>query len=126
MSPQGPVDPFSRRHTLTAFVRLAAIDTLLKQHTVGKRHQFAIIGQQRRLDRANFLDLPFDLSNPHLLAHLKEFANVNASQNLPGKFAAAQAHRKRNGQTNYHYASKHNSERRTVVFDQNDCVAGKR
>lgn len=33
---------------------------------------------------------------------------------------------KRNGQTTYHYASKHNSERRTVVFDQNDCVAGKR
>lgn len=33
---------------------------------------------------------------------------------------------KRNSQTTYHYASKHNSERRTVVFDQNDCVAGKR
>ncbi|MDD1509904.1 outer membrane protein assembly factor BamE domain-containing protein [Pseudomonas sp. CNPSo 3701] len=33
---------------------------------------------------------------------------------------------KRNGQTTYHYASKHNSERRTVTFDQNDCVAGKR
>lgn len=33
---------------------------------------------------------------------------------------------KRNGQTTYHYASKHKSERRTVIFDQNDCVAGKR
>lgn len=33
---------------------------------------------------------------------------------------------RRNGQTTYHYASKHNSERRTVNFDQNDCVAGKR
>ncbi|SDF72347.1 outer membrane protein assembly factor BamE domain-containing protein [Phytopseudomonas seleniipraecipitans] len=33
---------------------------------------------------------------------------------------------RRNGQTTYHYVSKHNSERRTVSFDQNDCVAGKR
>lgn len=33
---------------------------------------------------------------------------------------------KRNGQTTYHYASKHNSERRTVTFDQNDCVTGRR
>lgn len=33
---------------------------------------------------------------------------------------------RRNGQTTYHYASQHNSERRTVVFDQDDCVAGKR
>lgn len=32
---------------------------------------------------------------------------------------------RRNGQTTYHYTSKHDSERRTVVFDQNDCVAGK-
>lgn len=33
---------------------------------------------------------------------------------------------RRNGQTTYHYASKYNSERRTVSFDQNDCVTGKR
>ena len=33
---------------------------------------------------------------------------------------------KRNGQTTYHYATKHNSERRTVTFDQNDCVTGRR
>lgn len=32
----------------------------------------------------------------------------------------------RNGQTTYHYTSKDNSERRTVSFDQNDCVMGKR
>lgn len=32
----------------------------------------------------------------------------------------------RNGQTTYHYASKYNSERRTVSFDQNGCVMGKR
>ncbi|UCJ19138.1 outer membrane protein assembly factor BamE [Pseudomonas sp. MM211] len=33
---------------------------------------------------------------------------------------------RRNSQTTYHYASKYNSERRTVSFDQNDCVMGKR
>ncbi len=33
---------------------------------------------------------------------------------------------KRNGQTTYHYASRHNNERRTVTFDQNDCVTGRR
>lgn len=33
---------------------------------------------------------------------------------------------RRNGQTTYHYASRHNNERRTVTFDQNDCVTGKR
>ena len=32
----------------------------------------------------------------------------------------------RNGQTTYHYASRHSNERRTVTFDQNDCVTGKR
>ena len=32
----------------------------------------------------------------------------------------------RNGQTTYHYASKHNGERRTVTFDQEGCVTGRR
>ncbi|SDI26753.1 SmpA / OmlA family protein [Pseudomonas flavescens] len=33
---------------------------------------------------------------------------------------------RRNGQTTYHYARKGNDQRRTVSFDQNDCVTGKR
>ncbi len=89
MSPRDPVGRISRRHTLTAFVRLAAIDALFKQLAVRQRHQFAIIGQQRRLHRTDLLDMPFDLSNPHLLAHLVQLAHVDAGQDLPGNFATA-------------------------------------
>ena len=57
-----PLEPGLRRRTLAGFAGLAASHMLFQQDPVRKRHQFAIVRQHCRLDRADLLDLPFDLA----------------------------------------------------------------
>ena len=68
--PPQPGQPGQRRRTLAGFAGLAATDLLLQENPIGQRHQVSVIGQHRRLDRTDLLNLPFDLAHTHLLPNL--------------------------------------------------------